>query len=243
MTSRGETREILDAHLLENIDVNINEPAITLVKMLRVKRAWKLFTSGKFTLTDVFHPLEENYFNSLKIEKRKKEFLSSTLAIKLAWLEDVKLSWPLNQILIRRDPFGKPYLTLVKNNNVNKYLIIDDHFSLSHVNGRLLIMRVKPGFMVGIDLEVLKEKSTSFMEIAFSRLERNLLSREKDFTLALHAGWTAKEAVSKLLGVGLRIPLKQIKLVHMSLKEMTSILSLDQDFVNENPWMRSKNPL
>lgn len=120
-----------------------------------------------FELNDEFY---------LKTEKRKREFLSTRLA----------LSSMLNQMpVVMYTPEGKPYLA----NNSHQ-------ISISHTQGYIAVM-LHPTLAVGIDIE---QRSAKIMKV-YSRFlgekeQQHFCIDEKSLQIA----WSAKEALYKVIG-------------------------------------------
>ncbi|NIR49107.1 4'-phosphopantetheinyl transferase superfamily protein, partial [candidate division KSB1 bacterium] len=142
-----------------------------------------------------FHKLAEH-------PKRQREWLLGRIAAKDAvrvWLKEENTEEMLHpaEFIIENDDRGQP---VVRNpgsdNSVPK-------ISIAHSHGRALA--VASAKSIGVDLEYISEKDTTFVEAITSSRERdwltNVPSQEKAAWVTRL--WCAKEAVSKMNGTGL----------------------------------------
>lgn len=123
-------------------------------------------------------PMEQQLFNSLKTEERKKQWLSYRVTIK-------KLL-NLDKILdINYDRYGKPKI-------LNHYLRV----SVTH-SGEFSAALLHKNKQTGIDIEKIHPRIHKIAHKFLSEEELNELS-DKDNTELLHTYWCAKEALFKL---------------------------------------------
>ncbi len=140
---------------------------------------------------------------SLKTDKRKKEFLSSRILLKLLIKDCPKVEY---------DNFGAPFI-----------LNSDEKISISHSG--IYVVVAKSESRVGIDIEQISEKLARTKHKYSSEKELSFIDKNQElFHLALY--WSAKESVYKLVGnealifdtdmqIGAFIPKKES---HFSLK-------------------------
>ena len=145
---------------------------------------------------------ERDYYDSLPSQQHKRENLISRIALKDAVRSlladaDGDMMYPI-QFSCFHDDQGKPY---VRGCGDAESTVDRLNVSLSHKgNIAAAIVSEKP---VGIDLEKIEEKSTDFVQAAFTDAERQVLAAygQSDGVIRF---WVAKEAYSKMSGEGLR---------------------------------------
>lgn len=167
--------------------------------------AYKSTGSWTFIEKRYLNSEEKKHLKSLMLNKRK-EYMISRVAIKdairaylLKWYS--KPTFPV-EIFIEHDEKGKPLARGLKETSVLE-------ISLSHKgNESVAIVSHKP---VGIDLELIEERSPDFMDMSFTEKELALL-KDKDNMEWPTRFWTAKEAYGKMLGIGLKGNPKQYEI-------------------------------
>ncbi|ULT22644.1 4'-phosphopantetheinyl transferase superfamily protein [Sphingobacterium sp. E70] len=102
---------------------------------------------------------------------------------------------------IRSDEIGKPYLL----GDATK----DIHVSLAH-KGKDAVAIARQDRSVGIDMELIEERSTGFYPLVFTDAEMELL-KDRDQAEWTTRFWVAKEAYGKFLGTGLQGNPKDMK--------------------------------
>ena len=140
------------------------------------------------------------FYKTLKLPKRKAEWLGGRLALKrlLAAHTGGNLT---DFTILAPGGVGKPVITAGK-----KTLQIP--FSLTHSNGFAVAALSPDARFIGIDLEVVAPRITAWKNDFFHPAE---LTREDDVFLTLL--WTQKEALVKLLGSGLTINSRDVCVV------------------------------
>lgn len=130
-------------------------------------------------------------------QRRKSEWLAGRIAAKDAarrwlWGQGHGPIFPI-EIAVHEDPVGRPTL---------RCSYADDlRVSIAH-KGVTAVARVAQGHDVGIDLERIESRTSSFEESAFTAAERRLLP-DVDRDEWQTRFWAAKEATAKRLGTGL----------------------------------------
>ena len=111
-----------------------------------------------------------------------------------------RLRWGLEQLpAIARSEQGKPFFP-----NFPQY-----QFNLSHSGSfALCALDEHP---VGADIEVIRPHHPKLARRICSPEEQNWLNEQHDQTPALCQLWTAKEALVKYHGIGLTVPLREIR--------------------------------
>ncbi len=143
---------------------------------------------------------EQEQYKAIKSEKRKLDYLSGIIAAKELLCREKKGRTFLD-FEIRKEQKGRPYVYDLKS---KKRLPM--HLSISHSNGLAVAMvSDKP---VGLDLEKIEERAEAFYREAFTDKEQTLISYNNKKGTQY---WTIKEAISKALGEGLHLNLKNIQ--------------------------------
>ena len=95
---------------------------------------------------------------------------------------------------IRKDDAGKPYLIGDGTENI--------HVSLAH-KGKDAVAIARYNRPVGIDMEIMEERSAGFYPLVFTDAELQLL-KDRDQAEWTTRFWVAKEAYGKFIGKGLK---------------------------------------
>ncbi|MFX1525686.1 MAG: SDR family NAD(P)-dependent oxidoreductase, partial [Promethearchaeota archaeon] len=135
-------------------------------------------------------------------EKRKFEYFSGLIVAKECFLRQTTDNFSYNDIEIQKDEKGKPFYYSVKD---KKNIPINLSISHSHEFSVAIMSKNK----IGIDLELIEERSPSFYNEVFTESERNLISENNQLGTIY---WTAKEAFSKALGEGFNINFRDFEL-------------------------------
>ncbi|NHK31684.1 MAG: acyltransferase domain-containing protein [Asgard group archaeon] len=168
-------------------------------------------------LDNFLHAEEMMNFESLSIEKRRYEWVAGVIAIKTALLK-ISPNIQLKEVKIEKNKLGKPFIQL--KNKKPFYL------SITHSNG-FAVGIVDSCNNTGIDLEIKKKRDKSFVEELISSKEREFIKNQQQEINEelLTKIWTAKEAVSKVLGVGLNIDLHD--LIISKIKDKEIVIKID----------------
>ncbi len=146
------------------------------------------------------------------------------------WLADIDLQKDLN---------GQP---MVAGEKVRR-LGLAPAISLSHAGGSSIAIAGlgKNGLRVGIDMEPIVPKEKSFLQMAFSEQEIELLKQvsplEEEWTLRF---WCAKEAVAKSLGLSLPGGPRDLSIREIAPQSGVVILSLSERLSRELPALAGK---
>ncbi len=140
------------------------------------------------------------FYQTLKLPKRKAEWLGGRLALKR--LLCAHTGGTLTDFtVLAPGGVGKPTITAGEKN-------LQIPFSLTHSNG-FAVATIAPGHKyIGIDLEVVVPRIAAWKNDFFDPAE---MTREDDAFLTLL--WTQKEALVKLLGAGLTINSRDVRVV------------------------------
>lgn len=160
-------------------------------------QAYSRVSSWDFILKRYFNQKEKQYYQEL-LPNRRKNWMVSRVAVKDAVrhvLSEQKNqpSYPIT-FEIYSDKVGKPY---VRGNATEEIQI-----SLAH-KGKDAVAIARQDKPVGIDIEIIAERSPEFDQLVFTDAELALL-KERDQAEWTTRFWVAKEAYGKLLGTGLK---------------------------------------
>lgn len=152
------------------------------------------------------HPYEQEYFNSLKFQKRANSYLIGRFAAKqaVALLSGEK---NLANILIPSGIFQQPLVASGERGI---------QVSITHCDDFGAAIAFPEGHPMGIDMESIAAAQRSAMETVMTDREKEQLG---SFAIGYEAGltllWTAKEALSKVLRTGMMTPFEIFEIVNM----------------------------
>jgi len=160
-------------------------------------QAYSRVASWDFILKRYFNQTEKQHHQNLLPNKRKS-WMVSRVAVKDAVRNLLKQEknhpcFPIT-FEIGKDEVGKPYLISDFTENI--------HISLAH-KGKDAVGIAKSGKSVGIDMEIIEERSSGFYDLVFTDNELVLL-KDKDQAEWTTKFWVAKEAYGKFMGTGLK---------------------------------------
>ncbi|MDQ0068135.1 beta-ketoacyl synthase N-terminal-like domain-containing protein [Chryseobacterium lathyri] len=171
-------------------------------------QAYTRVASWDFILKRYFNRTEKQYHQQLLPNKRK-EWMVSRVAVKDAVrnLLREKKNHPCFPITfeIGKNEVGKPYLI----GNATE----DIHISLAHKE-KDAVGIARQGGPVGIDMEIMEERSSGFYDLVFTGHELTLL-KDRDQAEWTTKFWVAKEAYGKFLGTGLKGNPKAFEITHI----------------------------
>lgn len=151
---------------------------------------------------EILSAKEQKYFDSLKFDKRKRDYLIGRYTAKKLLLEnfikDSKTTF--KDISILKDTDGKPELYI--NGKRPNFML-----SISHSGDFASAVASKELKFLGIDTEKIEVRTRSWAEQSFYNTEYHTNSDDKFLTTL----WAKKEAVVKALGVGLSVDLYDIR--------------------------------
>lgn len=158
---------------------------------------------------------EQAFFQTLKLPKRKTEWLGGRLALKKAISAVIGVSLKETEVL-SHEGSGKPSLFI----RGKKSLL---PFSITHSNGFAVAAVAPEDKYIGIDLEKIAPRINAWKTDFFHDTE--LTADSDEFLTAL---WTQKEAVVKLLGTGLAINSYDVRCVQGSVQFFNRALDIYQ---------------
>ena len=139
--------------------------------------------------------------------------------------------WAAKAALAARSGASRCELEIVASHNGAPEAFVDGEraaaaLSLSHRNGRALVVVAEVGVAIGCDLEAVEPRSGAFVRTWLAPAERaNVLAAGPAGGARLaNLLWTAKEAAAKVRGEGLRLDVRQ------------AIVSLEWDQSSHREW-------
>jgi phosphopantetheinyl transferase len=168
--------------------------------------------------------------DKLESKSRKRERVVSRIALRDAVRSFVRgdreeMIYPL-EIFYRHDENGKPQ---VYGERETRGLLEGIHVSLAHKDATAVAVAAdRP---VGIDIEMIEEKSESFADIAFTKREQKLLSLFPEPEGSIRF-WVAKEACAKKAGTGIKSSPKRFEVNAVD----GDVLSIGKEKVQTMPW-------
>ncbi|ASK30032.1 beta-ketoacyl synthase [Chryseobacterium sp. T16E-39] len=160
-------------------------------------QAYTRVASWDFILKRYFNQTEKQYHQQL-LPNKKKNWMVSRVAAKDA---------VRNLLRQQKDHACFPITFEIRSNEVGKPYLIGDitediHISLAH-KGKEAVAIARQGSPVGIDMEIIEERSSGFYDLVFTDAELALL-KNRDQAEWTTRFWVAKEAYGKFLGTGLK---------------------------------------
>lgn len=157
-------------------------------------------------------PLEHERANRFRFERHRVEFVVARSLLRMSLGRE--LGCHAVDLKIEYGPYGKPFL---ESNRLHSSI----EFNLSHSNG-LILIACGYSMRIGVDVEKIKGGAdfTEISKLCFGINEQQLLENASaiDRSDIFFGLWTAKEAYSKALGVGLSYPLEEIDCSKLTLK-------------------------
>jgi len=160
------------------------------------------------TQNDWFSASETLQLNNLRFAKRRTDWRLGRWTAKCAvaiYLDIPRHSQGLSRIEIRPAASGMPAVFVA---NQPVYATI----SLSHSGGAAMCAVAPAGTAIGCDLELVEERSSSFLSDFFTKEEQELVARSSptDRPMLVTLMWSAKESALKALGAGLRLDTRSV---------------------------------
>lgn len=159
-------------------------------------------------------PIELEKLKSLKLEKRRKDWLLGRFTIKSLiqeyFWEVYEKEVSLSNIEIKNFDDGAPYFKLVSETNFQVFHRRISNISISHSHETSLC--AISDFAVGIDLEFIEKRSNAFIHEFFSDIEVRFMENVSNTLnhLFVNLIWSAKESVLKLFHLGLTVDTRYV---------------------------------
>jgi 4'-phosphopantetheinyl transferase len=151
---------------------------------------------------DFLSPAEEERLAGMRFERRRSSFQMGRLAAKqILRLHTACAALPPTAVTVANHPAGGPYIVVDGQ-------ALSGCLSVSHrEDAAVCALVVNPGVAVGIDLEMVEERTAAFVDDFFTKEEAcHVISLpEVERAAWVTRVWSAKEAVLKALGVGLHV--------------------------------------
>jgi 3-oxoacyl-(acyl-carrier-protein) synthase/phosphopantetheinyl transferase len=158
---------------------------------------------------------EKRHYDSLMLNK-KKDFLISRVCIKDCVRDHINNQFGIKyfpiEFTIQHDERNKPSIHGVPETDSLE-------ISIAHKGSNTVSM--VSNNPVGIDLEIIEERDKSFLDIAFTEKEINLIKSKDDIAEWSTRFWVAKEAYGKMLGIGLSGNPKQYEVISINGENLT----------------------
>ncbi len=180
------------------------------MNMQSVDVSWGLIRGLPEGAENLLSPTEAQHYSQLRYAVRRQSYLLGRLAGKLLLLQQPEFAGrEPGDITIANIPSGMP-IALVQSD------LVPGSLSLSH-SGEIGVSAYSrtPGFALGVDVEALAPRSAALVQDFFTPREAAFIAaqtadRRSEWTNRL---WSAKEAVLKALGFGLRIDTRQVEIL------------------------------
>jgi 4'-phosphopantetheinyl transferase len=164
-------------------------------------------------------PAERETLATLRYPKRRREWLLGRWTAKrlLQRAHPNYAALPLSALTVGNDPDGAPYLAVAGEGRLPLSL------SISHRNDRAFCALLAPtptmtAPVVGADLELIEPRDPAFVSDYFTAGEVDCVWRCPDETrnTLVTVLWSAKEAVLKVLRLGLTVDTRRVELRHIA---------------------------
>lgn len=148
---------------------------------------------------DFLTPFEIKQFEKFEVSKRAQEWLAGRYAVKK--LASEFFTFPMTKMQVKNAQSGAPVLQVEGGNQLT--------VSISHRGDYAAAAISLTGDLIGIDLEEIEPRPKGWADEYFFKEE--VAANTPVYLTEL---WAKKEAVLKLLQIGLTVPTKEIKIVN-----------------------------
>lgn len=188
--------------------------------VVNMRGFFRLLSCDRSELCTILSPRELDRFEKFALPKKRLQWLAGRYAIKKTILKENQL--PKNQSDLNR-------IDVLSLENSAPYLVQFPDLQISITHSFPYCIGIVSKHAIGIDLEKLMKLSGSLINQYFHPNEIRSLTEKagtEDYQIQTIIYWTRKEAVSKLLKLGLKMDFKQIDTVNNSVicKEYSSSL-------------------
>jgi len=182
--------------------------------------------------TDWLSPEERTRYDGMRFPKRRMEWLLGRLTAKTLLTRCLSelATVPFDHITIGNHPEGAPFVSI-------EGLSTPIQLSISHRQGMAVAaLSVNPGISLGIDLEWVEDHPQSFYEDFFTPGELDIMAGMPADRQAWVGTliWSAKEAVLKALGKGLRMDTRTVDITGIARTTVDGWGSYDLRIANPN---------
>lgn len=170
-----------------------------------------------FKQTDLLHPEEKTYFETLKFDRRKKSYLLGRITGKQAVSKLLIKEQAIDSFSIQFGVFCFPVVKYIQHQNIQ--------VSITHCGNLGVALAYPEEHPLGIDVEKIDVDKVETMKISIVDKEYDLISScSLDIIEGSAFIWTIKEALSKVLKTGLTLDFKILEIETLQ-KEGTSYIS------------------
>lgn len=155
--------------------------------------------------------LEFKQYKHFAVEKRAVEWLAGRYAVKKLASEFFNL--PLKKMQVKNSKNGTPILQADGGNHLT--------ISISHRGDYATAAISLTGDLIGVDIEKIESRPEGWTEQYFAKEE--LIANDDAYFTEL---WAKKEAVLKLLSLGLTVPTTQIKIIGNEVQFFGKVLDI-----------------
>jgi len=179
---------------------------------------------NKVNLNHFLSVREMDSYLKTSIEKKQKSFVAGRIAGKLACLKAIK-NVNLMDLEIVNDSEGefkgRPQLFYKQN--------VLGNISITHSKD-LASATFDTEENIGIDLEFVCKRDIAFYKFNFTSKEKDIIGKfnSNDFDKVVTLYWTAKEAMSKAMGIGLRVDARSFE-VNISFDLLKDYVESDRE--------------
>ena len=142
---------------------------------------------------------ESKHYKNFTVKKRADEWLAGRYAAKEVASEFFNL--PFKRMQVRNMKSGAPVLQAEGGNSLT--------ISITHSGDYAAAGISLTGDLIGVDIEKIEPRPQGWTDLYFDKAE--LIAEDNAYLTEL---WAKKEAVLKLLGLGLTVPMKQVKIIN-----------------------------
>ncbi|MEA2070463.1 MAG: beta-ketoacyl synthase N-terminal-like domain-containing protein [Asgard group archaeon] len=228
--------KLADVYALQ-LKQSFSLPESTKIGIININDLSQKLSKKAIDLQKYLHKDELDYYLSKTVPKRQLEWVAGVISVKKAlksFYPEIKES----EMKIEKMELGKPFVTI---NNQKQPIEI----SITHSNDYAIGL-ADSDYVIGIDLEIIEQKAPALLEELLSKTEQATL-KEINGAITdelLTKLWTAKEAASKVLGVGLNSDLHNFSVRHVKDNEVSLEIALDKLPANSiNKKLQKKNKL
>lgn len=147
-------------------------------------------------------------YKAFPVEKRRKDWLAGRWVAKSAVLRALGKREAFSLLEILSDDDGQPVLSYPHPSPLQRAGEGIPSLSLTHSGGMAAAAADPSGKPLGLDLEKIEDRHPSWSPVAFHKDELASASGPAELTRL----WTVKEAVLKLLGLGLTADLHEVRM-------------------------------
>jgi phosphopantetheinyl transferase len=155
-------------------------------------------------------PGEERVLSGLTFPRRRHKWLLGRVALKRVVREELLEQRPSvppeSAFTVGNEPSGAPYIELEGEGRLPWAVSISHRADLG-----LGALCTVPGVLLGADLELVEPRDPALVRSFFTQAEQQAVAAAEAPDLLVARIWSAKEAVLKALGLGLRLDTRQVE--------------------------------